>query len=84
MTDAYGSDINLPGWADQSIWGYDPLLQCYCAQLWRDEDRTDRPRIWISTYHLIPTLDLLVHLIAFARGSRCLSERRPGSTRRCS
>ena len=21
MTDAYGSDINLPGWADQSVWG---------------------------------------------------------------
>ena len=66
MTDTYRSDINLPGWADQSIWGYDPLLQCYWAQLWRDEDRTDRPHIWISSYHLIPTLDLLVHLVAEA------------------
>jgi len=36
MTDAYGSDINLPGWAEQSVWGYDPLLQCYWAQLWPD------------------------------------------------
>ena len=66
MTDAYGSDINLPGWADQSIWGYDRLLQCYWAQLWRDEDRTDRPHIWISTYHLIPTLGVLIWLLSDA------------------
>ncbi len=66
MTDAYRSDINLPGWAEQSIWGYDPLLQCYWAQLWRDEDRTDRPRTWISSDHLIPTMDLLVRLVAEA------------------
>ena len=36
-------DINLPGWAEQSIWGYNPLLECYWAALWRDEDRTDAP-----------------------------------------
>ncbi|HZL05977.1 MAG TPA: hypothetical protein VFE45_11280, partial [Coriobacteriia bacterium] len=60
------SDINLPGWSEQSIWGYDPLLQCYWARLWRDEDHTDRPRIWISSNHLIPTLDLLVRLVAQA------------------
>jgi|SRR5665647_982928 len=66
MTGAYGSDINLPGWADQSIWGYDPLLECYWAQLWRDEDRTDRPRVWISTHHLIPTMALLTRLLADA------------------
>jgi len=42
-------DINLPGWSDQSIWGYDPTLECYWAQLWRDEDNTDAPRISISS-----------------------------------
>jgi hypothetical protein len=59
-------DINLPGWSDQSIWGYDPILECYWAQLWRDEDNTDAPRISISSYHLIPTQALLVRLIADA------------------
>src|SRR5665647_1811063 len=36
------------------------------AQLWRDEDNTDAPRISISSYHLIPTQALLVRLIADA------------------
>jgi len=54
------------GWSDQSIWGYDPILECYWAQLWRDEDNTDAPRISISSYHLIPTQALLVRLIADA------------------
>ena len=47
MADANGRDINLPGWAEQSVWGYDPLLQCYWAQLQRDEDnlgQSERPR----------------------------------------
>jgi len=59
-------DINLPGWSDQSIWGYDAKLECYWAQLWRDEDHTERPRIWISLDHLIPTLFVLVLLVAEA------------------
>ena len=59
-------DINLPGWSAQSIWGFDPILECYWAQLWRDDDRTDAPRIEVSSYHLIPSQALLARLIADA------------------
>ncbi|WP_225753160.1 hypothetical protein [Actinotalea sp. Marseille-Q4924] len=59
-------DINLPGWAEQSIWGYNALLECYWAALWRDGDRTDAPRIEFSVYHLIPTMALLTRLLADA------------------
>ena len=65
-TDQFVRDINLPGWAEQSIWGYDPLLECYWAALWRDEDRTDAPRIDFSPYHLIRTVALLTRLLADA------------------
>jgi len=66
LTDEFVRDINLPGWAEQSIWGYNPLLECYWAALWRDEDRTDAPRIEFSVYHLIPTMALLTRLLADA------------------
>ena len=64
LTDGFTRDINLPGWAEQSIWGYDPLLECYWAALWRDDDCTDSPRIEFSVYHLIPTMALLSQLLA--------------------
>ncbi len=59
-------DINLPGWAEQSIWGYTPLLEYCWAALWRDDDRTDAPRIELSVYHLIPPMALLTRLLADA------------------
>lgn len=65
-TDELVRDINRPGWAEQSIWGYNTLLECYWAALWRDEDRTDAPRIDLSVYRLIPTMALLTRLLAHA------------------
>jgi hypothetical protein len=38
----------LPGWSEQSIWGYDEQMDTYFAQLWRDGDRNDEPTVWIS------------------------------------
>ena len=66
LNDGFARDINLPGWAGQSIWGYDSLLECYWAALWRDEDRTDAPRIEYSVYHSIPTMAALTRLLADA------------------
>jgi len=66
FTDEFVRDINLPGWAKHSIWGSNPLLECYWAALWRDEYRTDAPRIEFSVYHLIPTMALLTRLLADA------------------
>lgn len=65
-SDEFVRDINLPGWAEQSIWGYNALLECYWAALWRDEDRSDAPTIEFSVYHLIPTMALLTRLLAEA------------------
>ena len=38
----------LPGWSDQSIWGYDEQMNTFFAHLWRDSDTTDAPTVWIS------------------------------------
>lgn len=38
----------LPGWSEQSTWGYDEQMDTYFAQLWRDGDRNDEPTVWIS------------------------------------
>ena len=70
LNDEFVRDINLPGWADQSIWGYNSLLECYWGALRRDEDRTDAPRIDFSVYHAIPTMALLTRLLADALGLR--------------
>lgn len=61
---AFTKDFDLPGWSEQSVWGYDDLLECYWANLWRDDDRFDAPRVAISSYHLIPTLSALARVIA--------------------
>jgi hypothetical protein len=61
---AFTRDFDLPGWSRQSGWGYDELLECYWANLWRDDDRFDSPRIAISSYHLIPTPTALARVIA--------------------
>jgi hypothetical protein len=66
LTDGFTRDVNLPGWADQSIWGYDDHLTCYWAALWRDDDHNDAPTISFSVYHAIPAVPLLVRLLADA------------------
>ncbi|MCZ3390038.1 MAG: hypothetical protein LH645_13210 [Actinomycetia bacterium] len=60
--------LRLPGWSEQSIWGYDENIGTYFAQLWRDEDRNDEPTIWISGCDPIASgLELAAH-IASATG----------------
>ena len=61
---AFKRDIDLPGWSEQSSWGYDELFECFWARLWRDEDRFDEPRIWISSCHLILTVSALARVMA--------------------
>lgn len=68
ITGAFTRDVNLPGWADQSIWGYDDRLQCYWATLWRDDDHNDAPTINVSVHHLIPTIPALTNVLAHALG----------------
>lgn len=68
ITGAFTRDVNLPGWADQSIWGYDDHLQCYWATLWHDDDHNDAPTINISVYHLIPTIPALIDVLSDALG----------------
>jgi hypothetical protein len=63
LTGEFVRDINLRGRAEQSIWGYNPLLECCWAALWRDEDRTDAPRIEFRVYHLTYTMALLTRLL---------------------
>src|SRR6266571_6245921 len=47
--------LELYGWHDRSIWGYDEPGGHYYAQLWRNdkpEDRSGNPDIWISSKDL--------------------------------
>ncbi|MGV8968722.1 MAG: hypothetical protein ACOH2F_20885 [Cellulomonas sp.] len=61
---AFTRVLGLPGWSGQSVWGYDELLECYWAQLWRDDGRFDEPWISISSYHLLPTVAVLARVLA--------------------
>jgi hypothetical protein len=48
--------LDLPGWDERSIWGWDPPAASYFAQLWRnrgDEDSPDEPDIWINGWETI-------------------------------
>lgn len=58
----------LPGWSDQSIWGYDEQMDTYFAQLWRDSDTNDDPTVWISGCDPIGTGLQLATLIASITG----------------
>lgn len=44
--------LELDGWGDLSVWGWDSQTGTLFAQLWRDrpddEDDDERPEIWIS------------------------------------
>ena len=74
---AFKRDVDLPGWSEQSIWGYDEMLECFWAEFWRDDDRFDEPRIWISSCHLILTVSALAcvmsDLIGMGRGEAYLA-----------
>jgi hypothetical protein len=59
----------LPGWSDQSIWGYDEPMQTFIAQLGRDDDSNDEPTGWIGGLQMIECGSQLLELIASATGS---------------
>lgn len=40
--------VDLPGWEDQSVWGWDEPMGTFHAQLWRNGSRDDRPDFWLS------------------------------------
>ncbi len=40
--------LDLPGWENQSIWGWDQMTSSFYAQLWRNNSSSDAPDIWLS------------------------------------
>lgn len=47
--------LELTGWSARSVWGYDPDLECYWAELWRvDSDPAPLARVGVE--HLITTV----------------------------
>jgi hypothetical protein len=79
--------LRLPGWSDQSIWGYDEQMDTYFAQLWRDGDTNDDPTVWISGCDPIGTDRQLADLIASATDvnvSRAMRAMRRGPRERSS
>jgi hypothetical protein len=68
----------LPGWDRRSVWGFDPALDAYFAQLWRNSGAPgcDDPDIWIygrGTFEgrafAVTTTHMLGREIAAATGS---------------
>ena len=39
--------LEIPGYEQQSVWGYDPATGDLFAQLWRNGSNSDEPEIWI-------------------------------------
>jgi hypothetical protein len=54
LTDIGRRPLDLDGWGDRSVWGWDDQAGSLFAQLWRDrdddddEDDDDRPETWIT------------------------------------
>ncbi|MCK2239728.1 MULTISPECIES: hypothetical protein [unclassified Crossiella] len=40
--------VDLPGWEQQSIWGWDEGSSSFYAQLWRNDSTSDAPEIWLT------------------------------------
>lgn len=67
----------LPGWDERSVWGFDPQLDSYFAQLWRNPaDGNSDPDIWIlgrgtaeGRPFAVSTARVLAHEIAMATGA---------------
>ena len=58
----------LPGWSDQSIWGYDEQMDTFFAQLWRDSDTNEDPTVWVSGCDPIRSGMQLAAFLASATG----------------
>src|SRR6185437_11383639 len=68
--------LDLDGWGELSVWGWDHQAQSLFAQLWRDRpddddsDAADAPEIWITppAWEATRRLDVLARRIAGATG----------------
>jgi hypothetical protein len=40
--------LDLPGWDQRSVWGYNNGVQSFFAQLWRNGSRAGKPRVSLS------------------------------------
>ncbi len=63
----FARSIALPGWSSRSAWGFDAELECFWAELWR-EDADERPAVRIGAEHLVPTVTGLARAVAGAAG----------------
>jgi hypothetical protein len=68
--------LNLDGWGERSVWGWDSRGATLFAQLWRDSEEdddndSDEPEIWITPPGWAVTTDPVVlgHWIAEATAS---------------
>lgn len=41
-------DVDLAGWDERSVWGYDTGVGSFYAQLWRNPGDGDAPDVWLS------------------------------------
>lgn len=58
--------LALPGYTNQSVWGYDESLQSYFATIWADTSSGDEePDIWIMGMPAISTEVELAAIIAW-------------------
>lgn len=44
----FRDSLDLPGWDEQSVWGYDGGVGSFFAQLWRNGSRAPDPEVWLS------------------------------------
>ena len=62
--------VRLEGWSTGSAWGYDPVLECYWAELVRVPDAAAVPDVVrIGPEHLLTTVTGLARAVAFATGA---------------
>jgi hypothetical protein len=59
----FAHPIVLDGWSPRSVWGYDPDLECYWAELWRT-DADPVPTIRVGVEHLVTTVDGLAAAVS--------------------
>jgi hypothetical protein len=57
--------LDLPGWDERSVWGFDAPAATYFAQLWPNGSMSDDPVVWLSGQpQALRTVDDLARAIA--------------------
>jgi hypothetical protein len=49
----FRDEIDLPGWEEQSVWGYDTAMDSFFAQLYLNGNTSETPEIYLSGFHTI-------------------------------